>query len=679
MKRIYKRIEVASSEILLTLALFSDVGGAESVDAADLDRLEAQLSRPNYTGAEQLPVANVQRSHLEITNEGEVLAVLHRLKRGENIFVCKARYGTNISVQLTIDFVVTDPNETTPVEISEDVVLVESIGDGGGGGEFPTDYAKQGTDPDATLTATQVYAQSAASDAGAAKTAAEDAKDAAQAIVIPSDYAKQGTDTTATNSAIFAAVQSISNIESDVQAGRQALATSITAKGVPTSTSDALVTMATKVLQIPQQVNTGASEFEQMIAPSPYVWNVYTVATDLMKNTLPAYIPSYMAGGNYVQYRANNAFFVGEYYLGYDTLELTGADGYLTCDGDFYVITGEVGSRIVTHTLPDGTVETYAAESIKHAWHDGASGYCNRWVGFFYLTNAYSFTNTTSSICPRRVALCGECLSFVVSGENRLTNVWVIGLLGHFEGGTTGSTWDTAQVIRGYTDHATGVIFNDARSVLSVVLPNLQSLSATIISLAGESSSSLSVLCLPSLVECTSTGFGAKADQYGSFSKIVQINLNSLEIANGGIYVVSSKGYAVNFSLRGIYAPNLRVLAKDSNNYGNGIVRAGGNYSTVSFPDFIDFTVGALETQLYCKFWNPTNVLADSNKTDQLIDNIKNNILARVSDRTGLSQLTFTVSTNMFNAISGENIEWQGQTMTLADAFLTKNWLLAGA
>ena len=132
MKRIYKRIEVASSEILLTLALFSDVGGAESVDAADLDRLEAQLSRPNYTGAEKLPVSNVQRSHLEITNEGEVLAVLHRLKRGENRFVCKARYGTNISVQLMIDFVVTDPNETTPVDLSEDVVLVESIGDGGG-------------------------------------------------------------------------------------------------------------------------------------------------------------------------------------------------------------------------------------------------------------------------------------------------------------------------------------------------------------------------------------------------------------------------------------------------------------------------------------------------------------------------------------------------------------------
>ena len=77
--------------------------------------------------------------------------------------------------------------------------------------------------------------------------------------------------------------------------------------------------------------------------------------------------------------------------------------------------------------------------------------------------------------------------------------------------------------------------------------------------------------------------------------------------------------------------------------------------------------------------WNPTNVLADAYKKAQLIDNIKNHILARVSDATGGTQLVFTVSTNMYNEISGETITWNDQTMTLADAFLTKNWLLAGA
>lgn len=698
MKRIYKRIEVASSEILLTLALFSDVGGAESVDAADLDRLEAQLSRPNYTGAEQLPVANVQRSHLEITNEGEVLAVLHRLKRGENIFVCKARYGTNISVQLTIDFVVTDPNETTPVEISEDVVLVESIGDGGGGGEFPTDYAKQGTDPDATLTATQVYAQSAASDSGAAKAAAEAAKDAAQAIVIPSDYSKQGTDPTATNSAILAAVQSISDIESDVQAGRQALATNITAKGVPTSTSDALVTMATKVLQIPQQLNTGVSEFEQMIAPSPYMWNVYTVATDLMKNTLPQYIPSYMSGGIYTQYRAYNSFFVGEYYLGYETLELAGADGYLTCDGHFYTIAGEVGSRKVTHTFPDGTTDTYDAESIVHTWTDGASGYSNRWVGFFYLTSAYSFTNDLANICPRRAAICGDCLSFIVSGANRLTDLWVIGNLGHFEGGSS-SSWGNQQVIRNYQEHTSGEIYAATR-LLTLVMPELQILRGRIFTAATSNNQNYfaDYISLPNLTTLTDRALiigysGSSAPTFINLPKLTTLSVPIITASNqatnafnGTIIIKMDALENLNITQAGGgYNGNLGILNTYAHGYNGSVtlklpslkrITAGQillNGMVNSFAGVVDIEVGEMETNLNISAWRRTTGITE------LVDNIKNHILAKVSDRAGLSRLTFTVATAMYDLISIENIEWQGQTMTLADAFLTKNWLLAGA
>lgn len=255
--------------------------------------------------------------------------------------------------------------------------------------------------------------------------------------------------------------------------GKPQLAASISAMGVPASEADSLVKMATKVRSIPQQVNTRTSDFEQMIAPYPYIWNVYTVATELMQNELPSYIPSYMA-----EYRARygaNSFFVGEYYLGYTTLELTGADGYLTCDGDFYTI----ADGLVTHTSPDGTVETYEAESIIHTWHDVADSMANRWVAFFYLADAYSFTNITSSICPRRVALCGICNSFIVSGENRLTDVWVIGTLGHFEGGTTGNTWNPAQVIRNYKKHSSGVIYNSPSNVNQIILTDTEEISGS--------------------------------------------------------------------------------------------------------------------------------------------------------------------------------------------------------
>lgn len=119
----------------------------------------------------------------------------------------------------------------------------------------------------------------------------QDNHDAIEGIVIPTDYAKEETLT-----------QGISDIRNDMSpisaaadaynTGKAQLASAITSKGVASSVSDSLVAMATKVRNIPQQVNTRTSDFEQMIAPYPYIWNVYTVATELMQNELPSYIPS---------------------------------------------------------------------------------------------------------------------------------------------------------------------------------------------------------------------------------------------------------------------------------------------------------------------------------------------------------------------------------------------------
>jgi len=67
--------------------------------------------------------------------------------------------------------------------------------------------------------------------------------------------------------------------------------------------------------------------------------------------------------------------------------------------------------------------------------------------------------------------------------------------------------------------------------------------------------------------------------------------------------------------------------------------------------------------------WNPTNVIADATKLATLNANIRNHIAAKVSDRTGLSSLTFTVSTNLLNNLEQATI----------DAFTAKNWIVAGA
>ena len=415
MKRIYKRIEVASAEILLTLALFSDVGGTESVDAADLDRLEAQLSRPNYTGAEQLPVANVQRSHLEITNEGEVLAVLHRLKRGENIFVCKARYGTNISVQLTIDFVVTDPNETTPVEISENVVLVESIGDGGGGGEFPTDYAKQGDDPTATLTDTQAYAQSAAEDAAAAKTAAQ-------------------------------ALSPVASAADAYNTGKVELAANITAKGVEASASETLPQLAQKVTAIAQQpIILSPSEVGDMYAvqqfgslTTPNYWNLYEVLNTLLND------------GRLLNY---GGILLAEYYRGYDSLTLSGAGA---------------GGAYVVSDMENGVFKMYT-EDTTHTWSTEFDGKGNRWVAYCFADEYHDFQITNTNTSPHSIFI-GRKVGTITSLTNGRVSQIVVpdgNSLNCFTGGYT-QYWAKNTVVRGLKDQSGTLIHNPNTSIESL-------------------------------------------------------------------------------------------------------------------------------------------------------------------------------------------------------------------
>ena len=497
--------------------------------------------------------------------------------------------------------------------------------------------------------------------------------------------------------------------------GKAGLAASITAMGVQSTTSDTIAQMAAKVRQIPQVVNTAQSDFEQMIAPTPYMWNVYTVAEDLMKETLPSYIPSYMS--TYRQTYGANAFFVGEYYLGYNSLELTGADGYLTNDGDFYTISGTT----VTHTKPDGTTETWTDSTIIHTWHDDDT-YCNRWVAFFYLNDAYSFTNTTSSICPRRVALCGTCDSFIVSGENRLTDVWVIGTLGHFEGGTTGTTWNPAQVIRNYTAHNSGYIYTNPTTLTSVLLPDLKELGSTVIGITSNIRSNVRTFCLPGPLRTLPQGRFAianSADLIYTYINTEEIyapaatgdsgyfecHYNAVPTSGNGKFILPNllgiKDTATNWSsiVRfpvNIIAPKFTTfistnrISKSSwffytvgnsiqasttfiytpalSEVGTGTFGLERN-NTVFYPDLKDIWIGEIGINIDFSKWTATNVTTTAEGIATINANIRNHIAARIADMTGQTSPTITFGANLYN-----NLE-----QATKDAFTVKNWTVASA
>ena len=602
MKTTYKSIALEAALLSVTLALQAEIQSegqtvTADVQASTLDRLKVKLVSPNVSGARDLVAAG------NATIEGNEIAVsLENLAFGTHRLVVSARFGTQIRTLYALDISVPQaelPNETQ--EYEDAAIVVSTYGDGGG--EFPTDYAKQGDDPTATLTDTQAYAQAAAE-----------------------------------------AAQSLTSLDSDINAGKQAIAAAITSKGVPGITpQDTLVEMANGVMQIAQQPIEidGGDMYAAQLTGDGALWDLYKVLADMKNRFINA---SYEHGGQVYNFAA---LIVCEYYKGYDSLQLQGADAYYTCDGDFY---------------------DYA--SPNHVWHDDDNGKANRWVCFLYTNSGSRLDITNTAISPRSMYIGGHIGTIEYFANGRLTDI-VCGVedtdvIDNFLQKGYDQSYNRNLIIRNVKN-----LYNGASSAgLKVNISGTCYIDGLNESLAGSNSVNAIQINSNTIVINGCKSYNA----YGQYmlyanrglTQPIEIYMDDLEEVGGsGVICLDYRAstYIQKISLASIKKPASRLL-----------------YTTTGTTGYlIDVIVGEVETNLYIADWNPTNVLADPTKTATLIDNIKNHILARVSDATGGTQLVFTISTNMYNAIASETITWQDQTMTLADAFLTKNWLLAGA
>ena len=409
-------------------------------------------------------------------------------------------------------------------------------------------------------------------------------------------------------------------------AGKVELAENITAKGIPASATETLPELAEKVGAI-AQTQTILEGGEVMAAQQfgdGALWNLYQVLADMKTR--------FMGNGDYA------ALIVCEYYKGYDSLVLQGADGYFTCDGDYY---------------------DYA--SPTHVWHDADNGKMNRWVAFLYRQAGARLDITNTAISPRSMYIGGHIGTIEYFVNGRLTD-FVCGVE--------------------ETDVVDNTNFLSVSQQLGrvVVVKNIGNISSKMIF----SEDNLCAIVIFNQSIIGNVGDGLVEVPANSNC---DIKIQGVKKVAGNNYIFITRGRTENismpdteeFSARAWICINfndtLRTLDFKSAKKINGQIISNIHSQT----HLIDFIVGEMETSIYMYGWNPTNVLSDAAKKVQLIENIKNHILARVSDRTGLTQLVFAVSLNMYNNIASEQIEWQGETMSLADAFLTKNWLLAGA
>lgn len=80
---------------------------------------------------------------------------------------------------------------------------------------------------------------------------------------------------------------------------------------------------------------------------------------------------------------------LAEYFQGYNSLVLQGANAFLTCDGAFYT-----------------TANT--TQTIQHFWHDNNGMMMNRWVAFLYTNEHTPYTPASADRMPRSIIVDGK-------------------------------------------------------------------------------------------------------------------------------------------------------------------------------------------------------------------------------------------------------------------------------
>lgn len=381
---------------------------------------------------------------------------------------------------------------------------------------------------------------------------------------------------------LFEAIAEAGKDSPEERAARKQLAGSITAKGVATPDDATMQQMSYNVDHIAQthiELDADGMYSKQLFGGNPDdspLWNLYDVLAQMKNKYLNMY----------------SALIVCEYYKGYDSLQLQGADAYYTCDGDEY---------------------DYDA---LHTWHDSENGRANRWVCFLFRSESTNFDITNTNISPR---------SMYIGGHIGLIKYFVAGRLTEFVSGTTDS--DIVDVLDfGDNENAFGrnLILKGTKKVW----------------LRSVATRCTNVIC--DMTEEFSDGSqlgGALISGNSVVEYVLLPNITELLELNG------NQRFRNNHALRELHMPNLTRWGTRHGDFLESTV-----LELVEVGELTQLYSTCLGS------WNPTTVLSTPEGVVKINDNIRKYIAAKVSDRTGQDALTFTVSTNLYNNLEPETI-----------------------
>lgn len=438
----------------------------------------------------------------------------------------------------------------------------------------------------------------------------------------------------------------------EVDAGKQFIANAINEKGGEASADESFNQLATDIINIP--TNIQVEDAAKAVYPD-IAWNILSEA--------------------YAQQRAGYpALICAEFYKDADTIDLSGADAYLTCDGDFYT------------------------EATTHTWHDEAYNKVNRYVIYYFESESMNYSVTNADLCPVNMAVIGKIGSVNVAVAGKIGKIYNAGEINDISFAST-NNWDKEVYIGGVKEHNSGyvlntnanvqmfasdievlnggnVIYGNNSALKTAILPNLKEVNGGRLFETNNVIYGLISLSFPQLERITNGYLIYCDNNVGVAPNITLLELPKLQELNNG-YIIGMMGASVTPNFRNLREIICNSLIKGGSTFFNQ------NIDASTFPNLIQIEIGqGYNGNIQWRLWRATeairtddNSLVDEGETfannrEKFLYNFEHYIIDKLADNseTGMSY-TITLSTAVYPIVSA--------TTAITDKLTAKHWNIA--
>lgn len=346
---------------------------------------------------------------------------------------------------------------------------------------------------------------------------------------------------------------------------------------------------------------------------------------------------------------------LAEYWQGYTSIALVGANAFLTCDGGFYQANS-------------------LTEEFTHIWRDYNSGYANRWVAYLFASAKTDLKFKNADVIPRNAIIDGclgnilieklsnRCNSFLTTGGSTINSICVTEAsastqIGNIYYGTILNTSTNKVVVANVScenlvcglekSTTNSQVVQNVKASKNIIFPNITQITGNtslIYAYAGQIVIDNSLVA-NKLVSATRI-FGMNTATASTLATIKKIELKSLMSTTSFVYSAASVANI---------APNLIHIEIGQGYYSDLYMRQFG-FANCLLTD----TNSLVEDVVAHPTWS---------NLDQFLHNFEHLIVDKLADLSGQTAKTITLAAAPYAAV----------TESIRQKMASKNWNLASA